>query len=230
MVKEESFSSRPALIAFAGALALMLALSAYAWLALPPGAQVPTHWNFRGEADQYSSKTTGLLLLPGIVGVLVPFILLVTRLDPRRAHVAQSQKFLNAVIGALLLMMLGIHAAMIAIALGHPVPMTTVTMALTGVLFVVIGNYSGKVRSNFFMGVRTPWTLSSELSWNKTNRLFGRMFMLIGAVTFVLAFIADGLAILFLLTGTVLSVPAAVMYSFHVWKHDPAREGGAKKP
>jgi uncharacterized membrane protein len=68
----------------------MAAVSAYAWVAIPPDTLVPTHWNIHGEVDAYGSKTTGLMMMPIFLLVFVPFLLLLIRLDPRKEHVAQS--------------------------------------------------------------------------------------------------------------------------------------------
>jgi len=213
---------RPALCCIVGAVLIMLALSAYAWNLLPADARIATHWNMRGEADGFSSKSVGLFMLPTIVLAIFPFTLLLIRLDPRKSHVAQSAKFLNVVFVALAVMMTSMHAATVGVALGFPIPVGEVTLSFTGLLLLVIGNYTGKVRSNFFMGVRTPWTLSSELSWNKTNRLFGRMFTAVGSLTLGFAWISSYVAIGALLGGTLASVLVAVVYSYRVWKRDPS--------
>jgi uncharacterized membrane protein len=113
-----------------------------------------------------------------------------------------------------------IHAAIVLATLGVKVPMGETVLTLVGFLFMVIGNYSGKVRSNFFMGIRTPWTLSSELSWNKTHRLVGRMFLLVGAVIAILAWIDSLLALGFLLAGIVAILTVAMVYSHKIWKED----------
>jgi uncharacterized membrane protein len=94
-----------------------------------------------------------------------------------------------------------------------------------GALFVVIGNYLGKTRSNFFFGVRTPWTLSSELSWARTHRLAGRLFVLSGLVIMLTAVVAPGpttALVISLAIAGVVAIPVA--YSYLVWRSDPAKQ------
>lgn len=204
-------------------LGIMLMASAYGWMQLPADAQLPIHWNAQGEVDGYGSKFMGLLLLPLITAVLIPGVVWLTRLDPRRDHVEQSQKFLTVVMAAIVVLMTGIHLGIVLASLGHAVPMDRVAGSLIGVLFIVIGNYLGKVRSNYFMGVRTPWTLSSELSWNKTHRLAGKLFMVTGIASTLAALTVGGVvAIVTMVTTLVLTALVSCVYSYVVWRQDPA--------
>jgi uncharacterized membrane protein len=74
-------------------------------------------------------------------------------------------------------------------ALGYDVPVSLWVPGLVGILFIVIGNYMGKIRPNWFMGIRTPWTLSSEEVWNKTHRFGGRVFMAGGALMIIMGWL-----------------------------------------
>jgi len=205
-------------------LVAMLALAAYAWQILPADARIPTHWNIRGEVDGYGSKATGLLLSPILLLFVSGIIVLAARFDPRRSHVVQSQKFLRATLVGLAIFMLTLHGALVGVALGYALPMNTVVLCMVGGLFVVTGNYMGKVRSNYFAGVRTPWTLSSELSWNKTHRLAGRLFMASGMLTVCLAWVDDAIAVYGMLAALLLTSVVSVVYSYVIWKQDPERK------
>ena len=168
--------------------ALMLAVSAFAWCYLPANAEVPAHWNASGEVDRYTSKLEGLLLLPLVSAGLFALFMLIAKIEPRIQNLKQSTKAFTVVsicVGGILLLM---HTVTVTVASGLEINATTVVAAAIGVLFVVTGNYMGKIRSNFSFGVRTPWTLSSELSWNKTNRLAGKFLMALGLLTLILAF------------------------------------------
>ncbi|MCC6142303.1 MAG: SdpI family protein [Candidatus Hydrogenedentes bacterium] len=223
MIDKRVVNIRPSLCVLGIGLAVMLALSAFAWTAIPSDAKVPIHWNIRGEADGFGTKAAALLLLPAITAGTVILVLALVRLDPRKRNVAQSQKFLTISMSALVVMLAAVHTATTANALGWKVPMTEVVLTLTGGLFMVLGNYMGKVRSNYFMGVRTPWTLSSELSWNKTNRLCGRLFFAAGLLSLALAWISAVAALIALLAITLAGTIVAVVYSSLVWKQDPQR-------
>lgn len=220
----EGLHLRGALAVMGVVLVVMLGLTGYAWLVLPAGVQIATHWNIRGEVDGYGSKAMGLLLSPVLLVVVSGIVWGAARLDPRRRHVVQSQVFLRVTLIGLALFMLVIHGALVGVALGLAVPMNLLVLNLVGGLFIVMGNYLGKVRSNFFAGVRTPWTLSSELSWNKTHRLAGRLFVASGLLTVALAWVIDALAVYAMLVSLTLTTLVSVVYSYLVWKQDPARQ------
>ena len=89
---------------------------------------------------------------------------------------------------------------------------------------MIIGNVLGKVRSNFVFGVRTPWTLSSDLAWNKTHRLVGRLFVLLGLAMIVVGLVGGTTAFFVLLLGGIgVVLFVAFAYSYRVWKSDPDR-------
>ncbi len=115
-----------------------------------------------------------------------------------------------------------LHVATLASASGLQVNMNKVAQPALGIAFVVIGNYLGKMRSNFTCGIRTPWTLSSELSWNKTHRLGGRLFFVFGLVMLVLPFtpipMHAGWGIF--VCGALLSAIIPAVYSYFIWKQD----------
>ena len=201
---------------------VMLLFSAWAWMRLPEGAQMPVHWNAAGEIDRYGTKFEGLLLLPVISGLIAVTLAFIPLFEPRQGNLLRSAKPYVITCAATLLFMLCLHAAMILTALGKPVSVPRAIFAATGVLFIVIGNFFGKVRSNYFFGIRTPWTLSSELSWNKTHRLGGRLFMLFGLVVLLTGLLASEQAGLTVLLGGLVLVTIVVsVYSYQVWKSDP---------
>lgn len=216
------WNSRPAWGLYVVAMALMLGIAAYAWGKLPEDARIATHWNIRGEADGFSSKTAGLLILPGIGAVLTPFLILVFRLDPRQQHIAQSGVFLNVVVGSMMALFCALQAAVVLTALGVAVPMGQVVISLVGGMLLAMGAFMGRVKSNFVAGVRTPWTLSSELSWRKSNVLAGWLFAGTGGGSVLAAWlVSPAVATVFLIVAMMLSTVVVVVYSYRVWKGDP---------
>lgn len=203
-------------------LVLMFAGAAYAWHTLPPNAQIPVHWGLDGKVDGYAGKAIGLLLLPGIMACLMALIAFISAFEPRRAHLNQSWKAIGAIWIGLSLFLAVIHGVVIWAALGHTVDASIVIVLGVGVLLCVTGNYMGKVRSNYFVGVRTPWTLSSELSWNKTNRLGGKLLAATGVIAIIAGF-TSGIAVTLavVLTSVVCSAAITVAYSYRIWKSDP---------
>jgi len=213
---------RSLLIASSVVAILLFALSGWAWLQLPGDASIPVHWGVDGQPDRYGGKWEGLLLMPLIfVGISVLFAF-IPRIDPRRGNILNSQGAYQAVWWAMLIFFAGLHATLILNILGYNVSVGRFVPVGIGLMFLVIGRYMGRIRSNFLFGIRTPWTLTSELSWQKTHRLGGRLFMLLGLLLIAAGLLPPSARWFGLLMGGVLLMVAGLFaYSYRVWKEDP---------
>lgn len=204
-------------------LLAMVLISGYAWTQIPAGEQVCTHWNAAGECDQYGGKFMGLFLLPIVALGITCLLALLPRLEPRATNMAQSFNTYIIVWRVVLLFFLLLHIVLTVSILGAGVNISTILPILIGILFMFIGNYLGKVRSNYFFGIRTPWTLSSDLAWNKTHRLGGKLFVLLGLLFIASALLFQGAAWIFWLVGSTLAmVVVLTIYSYYIWKDDPS--------
>jgi uncharacterized membrane protein len=213
---------RPLAIAGVVAVGIMFVLAGWAWVQIPAGAEVPIHWGIDGQPNGYAPKEIALLFTPLLSVGLVALLYFLPRFEPRARNLAESGGPYLQVTIALLALMVGLQLIVVLAAVGRPLDITLVLGVGTGILFVVIGNVLGKVRSNFMFGVRTPWTLSSDLSWNKTHRLVGRLFVLLGFAVAVAAVVAGSQAYLaVLLGGIAVVIGVAFVYSYRVWKSDP---------
>ena len=206
-------------------VAAMLVMAAWAWVQLPAGADIPIHWGPDGTVNGTAPKTFGLLLLPILAVGMVVLLAFIPRFEPRRANLERSGKAYGAVWAAVLLLLAGVQALIVATALGATVDVSRLILVGIGVMYLVIGNYLPKVRPNYMMGIRTPWTLTSDLAWDKTHRVGGRLFVLEG-----LLFIAMGIVgvspealLVVLIAGIVLLLVVLFAYSYQVWKTDPAK-------
>ena len=204
-------------------IGLIAAVAAWGWAEVPDDARLPTHWNYRGEVDGYGSKTVGLLFPLVAAVALTILILLVPRFDPRRRNIERSSEALLGTAAASNFVMLVIAVVIVLEGTGSDVETSRIVFGAVGLMFAVIGNYLPKTRSNFFLGVRTPWTLSSERAWAKTHRLGGRIMFATGVATMAAAVISASLAAVVLLVGVVADLIATSVYSYVVWKNDPER-------
>ena len=221
MKSERNLSMRRVLLLSAGVVLVMLAISSYVWTQIPAGEQVCVHWNAAGECDGYGSKFVGIFLMPIVVAGMVGMFTLIPRIDPRATHIAQSRKAYTVVWVTMLLFFLALHTVLMIELLGHDANIGSYVPLLVGLMFVVIGSYLGRIRSNYFFGIRTPWTLSSELSWNKTHRLGGKLFVLQGVLFMAGAILLAGEVWVYLLLGSSLVLVTVLMaYSYIVWKGD----------
>jgi uncharacterized membrane protein len=203
----------------------MFAVGALSWPYVPE--RLPVHWNLQGEVDRYGGKFEGLFLLPLVTLGLYVLLLVMPLVDPGRRNYQNFRKAYNAIRITLVLFMALIYGLMIAAAFGYQFNSTSIVFTAMGLLFIVLGNFMGKIRPNWFVGVRTPWTLSSKLSWDKTHRLAGWMFVLMGLLFLVLAVVpATGMFIgVFTIDGICLAW--MVVYSYLVYRSDPHRTSPA---
>lgn len=203
-------------------IAAMLVVSGYAWTTLPDDVQIPVHWGFDGQPDRWGGKWEGLLMMPGVALLTALVFRIIPVIEPRQRHLMQSSLAFSVVCVAIIGLLAALHILIVSNLLGWiEIGINIAVVFLLGAMFVLIGNYLGKVRSNFMFGVRTPWTLTSEISWNKTHRLAGKMMLASGLVSILSAFIVPDYAMIVLLVTVLGTTLVAVVYSYLVWKSDP---------
>ncbi len=224
MVEKTQFNLKTTWLISALVIVLMVGLSAWAWVQLPADASLPVHWNAAGEADRYGGKAEALLLLPAVtIGVLLLFTL-IRYIDPLRANIERSGQAYHAVLLGTLFFMAVLHTGAVLSALGYPINVGRLAAPAVGLMFVIMGNYMGKIRRNYMFGVRTPWTLASELSWNKTHRITGKLFVLSGLLTIGATFLGSTIAFFTMMATILGTVIFAMVYSYLVWKRDPTMQ------
>ncbi|MGF1567119.1 MAG: SdpI family protein [Nodosilinea sp.] len=207
------------------AVAAMVALSLWVWPQLPATQQIPVHFGIDGTPDRYGGKFEGLLLTPLIAAGITLLLAVLPNIDPRAQNLLRSETAYAATWYGTIALLGAIHGATVLQVLGWQINVATVVSVGVGGLLAIIGNYLGKVRSNFSFGIRTPWTLSSDRAWSKTHRLGGRLLLLLGVGCVLAAlFNANGLFLALALGGTGGIILWAMMYSYWVWKHDPERQ------
>ncbi|ESU71269.1 membrane protein [Geobacillus thermopakistaniensis] len=165
-------------------LAYFLSLAALPYLP----DQVAIHWNAAGEADGFSNKWVGAFLPPLLMTGLLIFMSALPKFDPKKANYSRFQKSYRIVNAALSCFFLALHAVTLAYNLGFSIDVGAVMPLGIGGLFLVIGNYMPKIKHNYFIGIRTPWTLASETVWHKTHRLGGKVFTAMGILSMLTAF------------------------------------------
>jgi uncharacterized membrane protein len=216
---------RPMIIYSGVVVGAMTLLSVWAWTQLPAGAQVPIHWGIDGRVDGYAPKDVGLFLLPLVTAGVAALLAVIPRFEPRRANLERSGKAYGAIWIAVVTLLGAIHVLAIAVALGAELEVSRLILIGAGLLFVVIGNYLPTVRPNYLMGIRTPWTLASDLSWVRTHRVGGRLFVVEGLVLIVLGLAGAGAEVLAvaIIGAVVVELVVVFVYSYRVWKVDPEK-------
>jgi len=223
-LREQMTRFRAPLLVSGFVLLIMLAASAWAWHLLARDARIPVHWSLTGEVDRYGGKFEGLLMLPLILAGVALLFTALPFLEPRARHLKLSHKAFGALWVGTVLFFAAVHLGMVAKALGKSVDVPFMSGLASGLMMMVLGNYMGKLRSNFFIGIRTPWTLSSELSWSKTHRLGGWLFVLLGGVFTISTLFGVSVFFKVLTPGVLTMVVVLFVYSYVIWKSDPNKQ------
>lgn len=170
--------------------------------------QMPIHWNIEGQVDDYAGRFWGAFGLPFLNLALYLLILFLPVVDPKRANYARFTGFYRGFRIFMTLFLGGLHGMTLSVALGRPVDVTLLVTLGVSALFVYLGNSLGRVRHNYFMGIKTPWTLANEEVWRRTHRLGGRLFVVAGLLPW-LAWPFSRAAVFYTLVGGVLLVAAS---------------------
>lgn len=161
-----------------GVVLLMFAVAAWYYPSLPDS--VPTHWNAAGEADGWTPKPWGAYLIPVIALGSILVLLVLPVISPRGFRLDAARRAYDIVIFALAAFLAVIEVYSFRSAIHGAENLSRAVPMLIGFLLIVLGNYLGKFPKNFFVGIRTPWALASDVVWNRTHRLGGYLFMLGG--------------------------------------------------
>jgi uncharacterized membrane protein len=204
-------------------LAAMFLASILVWPVAPE--ELPVHWNAAGEVDAYGGRFQGLLLLPLLATAVYLLMRFLPRLDPGRANYAQFAGAFAVVRLAVLLCLAIVHLVVVLWAVGIALEVARVVPMAVGAMLIVVGSVLGKLRPNWFVGIRTPWTLSSKRAWVKTHRLGGYVFVLLGVLLIVWGVSRPAFSgeVLLGAVAAIAGVAVALLtiYSYAVWRGDP---------
>jgi uncharacterized membrane protein len=213
----------PLFISFA-VVAAMLAVSAWSAFHLPAGTSIPIHWNADGQPNRFAHGPLALFMGPAITALIALVFWAIPRIEPRRFNMAASGKFYRATWISVILLLAGTHGVALYSALHTGTSTNSLVVAGVCLLIIIVGNYLGKTRSMFLAGVRTPWTLSSEYSWQRTHSLAGKLFVVSGALGFAAAItMSSREASRIFLYALAVSVVLSIIASYLYWRRDPQR-------
>ena len=202
--------------------ALAVAISIWAYPSLPP--RVATHWDLRGTPDGFSSRAWAVALIPIVIIAMTVLFNVLPKLDPRRENYAKFLTSYWLIANAVIVFILVAHGLIITAGLGYSVKIDRLMPLGVGLLFVFLGNYLTRVEPNWFIGIRTPWTLSSDTVWRKTHRTGGWLMVLGGLALASGAFLPAAMLLpLFIVTIVVVAV-IPIVQSYVLWK----KEQGAR--
>lgn len=198
-------------------LSLIVASFAFAaWIYPDLPEMVPSHWNSQGQVDDYMAKPWGVFVSPLMtLGIYLMFLVLPV-ISPHGFRMERFSDVVRLFQLMLVVFMSGITVTTLLAARGSDIPVGNFAMVGTGALLLALGNYMGKLQKNFFIGIRTPWTLASDEVWSRTHRLGGWTFSIGGLLVMVTGF--TGLDSRVLVGGLVTAALVPVLYSFVIYR------------
>jgi len=183
------------------------------WHAIPE--RVPIHFDANGAPDGYSGKTFALLLVP-VMNILIYFVLFfVPRIDPRKKNYAFFGSSYQNIRLIVHLFLAGLFIFITQTTAGGQRLQVNGLFSAILLFLALLGNYMRTVRSNFFVGIRTPWTLSSDIVWRKTHELGGRIWFYCGiSLGIIIFFLPPAAATIVMICGICIMVITPVVYSY----------------
>jgi len=180
-------------------------------------AQLATHWNAAGQPDGTMSKSVALVLFPALAGVLLFVFAVIPRIDPLRENIVSFRPVYDWFVVVFTAFLAVVHGGIVAFNLGYEFNFTLLILAAVTGLFYFVGVLLTHAERNWFVGIRTPWTLSSDEVWNRTHRLGGRLFKLTALVSLI-GLLFGEYAIYFLVVPALLTAGITVVYSYYLYE------------
>ena len=187
--------------------------------------QVPTHWNMQGEVDGWSSRFVVAWMIPLTMASMLVIFRILPHIDPRRANYEKFRGAYDAIVITTMVFMTGLHMLLLAFATGSEVPIGRVIPAAVGAFFMVLGVLLPRAHPNWFIGIRTPWTMTSDVAWERTHRLGGTLFLLSGVLTVLASVVTPRQAAWVLIVSASVAGVTVIAYSYVVWRQEKAAFG-----
>jgi uncharacterized membrane protein len=207
-------SDRRLLLGGGTLVALTCLVSALAYPEMP--ARMATHWNASGDVDGTMPRALGLALLPAIAALTLGFLAVLPRVDPRGNY--ENVRFAYDALALATVAFVGyVHVLVVLYNAGYAFSVGQAIAPGIGAIYVVAGFVTERTDQNWFVGVRTPWTLEDEDVWDRTNAVVARVFQVSGVVA-ALGILFPAYAVAFVLAPALLALVVSVGYSWWTYQ------------
>ena len=181
--------------------------------------RIASHWNAAGEVNGYMSKFWGLFLIPIIMTGFIALLAVLPRIDPHKKNYEKFRDYYDGFILLFALFLLAIQIQIILWSIGYQISPNLTFPLLIGALFIYIGFLLDHAEQNWFVGIRTPWTLSSKTVWKKTHEFGGKLFKIAGIIS-CLGIFAGVYALWFVLVPALAVGVITVVYSYYEFQKE----------
>ena len=187
------------------------------WNGLPD--PMASHWGINDQVNGTMPKFWGVFLMPLISLGLFLLFLLIPAIDPLKANIAKFRGAFNLFIVFMTLFLMYVQGLMLAWNLGFTnFKMSESLLPAVGLLFILVGFMIRNAKRNFFIGIRTPWTLSSDKVWDETHRVGSGLFIMSGIFALIGVFFGSITAFLFILIPLMVSTTFLIIYSYVLYR------------
>ena len=211
MQGDKNMKIRKSQIVILGIVFLSFLLSVYFYRQMPE--KMATHWDAQGEVDGYMPKIWTLLIMPLTITFFAIMFFIIVRIDPLKKNIEKFQSYYDGFIIVLLAFLLVIHYQIISWSLGIKIGPERIIPIGLGFLFFYIGVLCQHSKRNWFIGIKTPWTLSSDTVWDKTHKLGGKLFKITGVIVLA-GLLCPCYMFFFILVPVILVTIITVSYSY----------------
>lgn len=195
---------------------LGFALGAYFYKSLPD--RVPIHWNLRGEANGYGNKLFGAFGLPLInLGMYLLFLIL-PYIDPKGKNYDGFKSTYQYLKYLLVIFLFGFEIIALLMAKNITTNKPILIQIMISLLFILIGIVMGRLKNNYFVGIKTPWTLANDEVWRKTHRMAGPLWVIGGILNILVAFIDINFTEISFIIIIIIIAVVPMIYSYIIYK------------
>ncbi|VVB75573.1 SdpI/YhfL protein family protein [uncultured archaeon] len=205
------------LIAVSALMAIVTIIITLCVYSLLP-AQMITHWGISGEANGFMPKEFGAWIIPIISIAILALLYYIPRLDPLKENIDKFKSVYHMLIAVVCGFFLYSQLILLAINMDATINMTQLLVPALGVLFVAIGAILPRTKRNYFIGIKTPWTLYSDKVWDDTHRIGGRVFTVAGIIIFLSAFASPNHTFILVFTSIIAAAAIPIAYSYKSFK------------
>ena len=200
-----------------GLILVSFLTGAYLYSNMPE--KMASHWDANGNVNGYMPKLLGLFLLPVISTILFLTFMLIPKIDPLKANIEKFRRHFDVFVLLLFVFLFYIHMLIMLWNMGYRFNIIQLLVPALGVIIYYSGVMIENAKQNWFIGVRTPWTLSSEVVWDKTNKLAGKLFRGAGVLA-AMGLVFPKYAIFLILVPVILAAVYPIIYSYQKYQQE----------
>jgi len=182
--------------------------------------KVASHWNFAGQVDGWSSNTFHGVFFPLLIIGLYALFLIMPMIDPHKENYEKFISTYHVFKGLIITLLFFIFLATTIFNLGYNINIGIMAATTVGLFMIIMGFYLRDIKKNWFMGIRTPWTLSSPHVWEKTHKFSSWLFVIFGIIIMIAPYLPESLAFALFILGVLGVSLGSFLYSYLIFSQE----------